>query len=481
MPKPISVSSIPEMMAMWDDKENQGIDPSTILVSSENIYAWKHLGMNHSFHSSPRIIRHGHGCSVCARKEVLEGYNDLFSCQKELCNEWDYERNIKGPEKYTEHSGEYVYWKCGCCGYGWRAQINSRSKGTGCPNCSSSKQTSFPEQAILYYIKKYCTHPVESHYRFDSKYTIDIFIRKLRIAIEYDGYAWHGSEKAKKREIYKADYCKENTIRLIHIKEQKAKAELNVVDDTIAYFRDKHDDSLNDVIYILLTKILMIKTISRSEINVIRDKNLIYRNYKLHLVENSIAVKFPQLVEEWDERANFPLRPETTSYQSNDKIHWVCKKYKHSFVMSVDKRTGRNYQCPYCSGRKLLVGFNDFKTWCEENDRIDLLEEWDFPKEPSQYLKGNKSEQINWKCCRCGNNWTAPILTRVHGYKNCERCEKTIKYKRILKCDLDGTVICEYPSASRASEETGLWRAKIVNAVIDKTEYGGHLWQLSTI
>ena len=87
-----------------------------------------------------------------------------------------------------------------------------------------------------------------------------------------------------------------------------------------------------------------------------------------------------QLMAEWDwERNNsMGLNPSLLLQYSNKRAWWKCN-CRHSWVASIAKRTvGRG--CPFCSGKKILQGYNDLATTNPE-----LLEEWDYNKnkEPS--------------------------------------------------------------------------------------------------
>ena len=74
----------------------------------------------------------------------------------DLLNEWNYELNGElFPEDFLCGSGKKVWWKCKK-NHEWETAVcNRTSLNRACPFCSASKQTSFPEQAILYYINKY--------------------------------------------------------------------------------------------------------------------------------------------------------------------------------------------------------------------------------------------------------------------------------------------------------------------------------------
>ena len=72
-----------------------------------------------------------------------------------------------------------------------------------------------------------------------------------------------------------------------------------------------------------------------------------------------------ELVYEWDYDKNFPLLPSMLSTGSNQKVYWKCEN-GHSWSASLKERTNRSNRkgtgCPYCSGNKVLTGFNDVST-----------------------------------------------------------------------------------------------------------------------
>ena len=76
------------------------------------------------------------------------------------------------------------------------------------------------------------------------------------------------------------------------------------------------------------------------------------------------------LLKEWDESRNFPLTPDTVSYGSKKKVWWTCEN-GHSWQTTVHVRS-EGSGCPYCTGRKVLPGFNDLETLYP-----DVVAQWD--------------------------------------------------------------------------------------------------------
>ena len=126
------------------------------------------------------------------------------------------------------------------------------------------------------------------------------------------------------------------------------------------------------------------------------------------------------LLKEWDYEKNSKLKiiPNNISYGSAKKVYWICKR-GHSYCESVYNRLhGRG--CPYCSNRRILMGYNDLATTNPE-----LLEEWDYERNDKFGITPNNisygfSKKVWWKC-KQGHDWSANVNSRVKG-SGCPYC-----------------------------------------------------------
>lgn len=113
------------------------------------------------------------------------------------------------------------------------------------------------------------------------------------------------------------------------------------------------------------------------------------------------------LLKEWDESRNFPLTPDTVSYGSKKKVRWTCEN-GHSWQTTVHVRS-EGSGCPYCTGRKVLPGFNDLETLYP-----DVAAQWDREKNgslsPRDVSTGSKI-RIWWRCPE-GHSWQSPVAQR---------------------------------------------------------------------
>lgn len=133
---------------------------------------------------------------------------------------------------------------------------------------------------------------------------------------------------------------------------------------------------------------------------------------------NDLASQFPQIAGEWHPTKNGVLTPEQVTPASNRKVWWRCP-LGHDYQATVASRTRRHAGCPYCSGRKVLAGFNDLAS-----QRPALAREW------KQLLNGDltpqdvtpASHKKVWWQCPAGHVWQATVYSRTHGGSGCPVC-----------------------------------------------------------
>ncbi|MBX4152233.1 zinc-ribbon domain-containing protein [Paenibacillus lautus] len=127
------------MCEEWHQEKNAPLTPFDVLYGSKKRVWWTCKKCLSDYECVVYAKPLGKGCPYCAGKKVNE-YNNLLAQKPELCDEWDYEKNLKSPRDYTVSSGKKVWWVCKKCKNGWEAIINNRSiKNKGCPVCSGHK------------------------------------------------------------------------------------------------------------------------------------------------------------------------------------------------------------------------------------------------------------------------------------------------------------------------------------------------------
>ena len=88
------------------------------------------------------------------------------------------------------------------------------------------------------------------------------------------------------------------------------------------------------------------------------------KNRKLLRGFNDLATAYSELVAEWDFERNGDLKPTDVIANSNKRVWWKCEEgHEWSGLIANGARKGKaDPGCPYCSGRKVLAGYNDLAT-----------------------------------------------------------------------------------------------------------------------
>ena len=395
----------PVLATEWNYERNCGLMPMDVLPNSNKKVWWK-CSKGHEWQSTVANRNNGNGCPYCLGRYAVKGENDLQTVNPALAKEWNYEKNddLK-PEEFTANSNKDVWWKCSK-GHVWHASIANRSKGNGCPVCNSERKTSFPEYALAYYLKRSGLDVVHS-YRAKG-YELDIYIPSLKIAIEYDGYYWHKNRMRK--DIEKNYKCKKDGIKLYRLRE--GLPPLN--DSSIDYIVQENQKNLSKVLEAVLSEIIGDCISVDMETDAVAIENLRVLTEK----ENSLFFSNPETTGEWHYEKNGVLKPEHFAPNSHRKVWWKCQ-IGHEWQATIANRNkGRG--CPYCSGKKVLPGYNDLQTV-----NPALANEWNYEKNTGVRpidVTPNSNKKAWWICSN-GHEWEAKINNRNNG-NGCPICRR---------------------------------------------------------
>lgn len=396
----------PELAAEWHPTRNGNITPKMVKAgSSERRYWW--IGKcGHEWQANVSNRTYGTGCPICAGKIVLSGFNDLATTHPELATEWHPEKNRElTPQQVVAGSSKAVWWICRK-GHEWSATVNHRSAGTGCPKCANELQTSFPEQAILYYFKKIMS--AENRYTEFGK-EIDVWLPDLYAGIEYNGY-WHRTNQ--EADAKKIAFFAERNIRILTVKEGEKE---QIVGDTIEYRYSPNKDSLDWAI----GSLFQLLHLTSPHIDSDEDSSEIYAQYIELEKQNSLAVKYPHIASEWHPERNGKLKPENISAHSDKKFWWLCSKCGYEWKTNPLHRS-QGTRCPVCTNQKVKVGYNDLAT-----TNPNLAAEWHPTKNgeltPQMVTAGSSRKKVWWECPTCGHEWQVGVAYRSQG-RGCPVC-----------------------------------------------------------
>ena len=139
-------------------------------------------------------------------------------------------------------------------------------------------------------------------------------------------------------------------------------------------------------------------------------------NRKVLIGYNDLQTANPSLSKEWHYENNQGLTPMDITSNSDKKVWWRCNEGHEWQARIADRSKGNG--CPYCAGKKVLVGYNDLNTV-----NIELAKEWNYEKNNSltpMDVTANSDKKVWWKCSK-GHEWVAKIYSRSNG-SGCPAC-----------------------------------------------------------
>jgi len=409
----------------------------------------------------------GHGCAKCGRIIAAEKRHlaavkkhNLKTMFPEIAKEWDYESNEKRPEDYSYGAADTVFWICPV-GHSYRTKICLRTcNGVGCSICNKINHSSFPEQAIIYYLNKGKITTINSFREGLGRFELDVYLPDYEIGIEYDGAIAH-SEKTIGKEERKYLLCKERGIKLIRIREDESGLnDLKICDYSIKSEYATMNKSKLDVALKELFALLNVTV----DVNTLRDERQILEQYYSRLKNNSLAEVFPEIASEWNQELNGNLSPEMFFSHSNYKVWWNCLNGHKPYKMSINDRV-RGHGCSECSGTKKYTQETFEDKIQIVNPRVKVI---------GTYI--NNKTPIQCQCLVCNTIWQAlpGDLLKGHGCNKCAQLIRDAGKKKKVICIDTKTV---YSSITEASKETGISFTAISKCVRKESNLaGGKRW-----
>ena len=212
----------PKLSKQWHPINNGKLTPIEVKFNSGKKVWWKCDKANdHVWIASISHRNNGSGCPICSGRKVVLS-NCLETLNPELAKEWHPTKNGDlTPYKVSLNSGKRVWWKCPKGDdHEWKASLNSRSDGIGCPYCTLTPQSK-QELTITFELIKLFKNidPKGLKTRLDGKLrAIDIFIPKFNLCVEFDGHYWH-KEKEEIDKI-KSEMLFDKGFKVIRVREE---------------------------------------------------------------------------------------------------------------------------------------------------------------------------------------------------------------------------------------------------------------------
>ena len=399
----------PTLAKMWHPTKNGNLKPSDVMAGSCKKVWWQlsyhDLKTNKIFdfewEDSIKTMNKEMSNPYISNHKVFKGFNDLetwckVNKRKDILLDWNEKSNNFKPTEIIYGSPKRISWKCHVCGHEWNTKLVERTKHhTKCPNCNKWYRTSFPEQVILYYLRKSNIEVMDSYKpNWLSPQELDIYLPVFKVAIEYDGSKYHQNVS---KDLLKAKTCNKNGVKLIRIRESKCPPFMSN-ECSIIKLENKSYEELKKAI------LEIFKTIDFNppEIDILKDSIEIKAKYYVKKREKSLSSLYPSLCKEWHPTLNGSLNPEMFAKSSSESVWWKCAKCGNEWKTIISNRTGNNSQCPVCAIKSRTI--NQTKIiMCRETGDI-------FMGTKEAAIKYNVSDRHVSNCCRKNK----PLLKKYH-------------------------------------------------------------------
>jgi hypothetical protein len=409
-------TEFPELVREWDFEKNQNTRPENYTPRSTKKVWWR-CEKGHSWQATicNRTRKWKSACPFCTNR-MLCADNSLAQVRPDIAKDWHPNKNAPlTPNDVVAGGSKKVWWVCKH-GHEWQATIGHRViSGTGCPKCSL--QTSRIEMAI--YSELYALFDDVAWREKIAGYECDIFLQDKNIGIEIDGVFWHS--RRPEQELAKSTAFESEGLLLFRLREEG----LQPLSERDVSFKFSDDEFL--VVSRLASSLLKHARLADNQRiklrNYIEGPGLINEKLYRKLVANlpappldqSLAVKQPDIAKQWAYDLNAPLLPEHFRCAANKKVWWRCPK-GHTWKASINHRA-RGSGCPACAGQVVTDEVNLAMLYPK------LAREW-HPKKngnlrPEDILP--KSNLNIWWLCSNGHEWQAQPNNRAKG-SGCPYC-----------------------------------------------------------
>jgi len=420
------VTLYPEIAAQWHPTKNVGVLISKIRPGSHRKLWWR-CEKGHEWQAEVKSRVSGSGCPICSGRIVLKGETDFATLFPILAGEWHPTKNGGLlPNEIRPRSNRKIWWRCEK-GHEWQAALSSRVNGYGCPICSG--------KAV-----------VEGQNDFSSRYPAiakqwhpqkNGTMKPTMVASQSNRIAWWQDEFGHESRTSIASRVKGSGCPICLNKQL-----LSGFNDLQTRFPEIAKEWDSEKNGITPGKVLPNNDKAwwrcpygheyETTISSRTTKNTgcpICAGKEVAVGVNDLATSYPQLAQEWHPQKNGRLLPTMVTAGSNKRVWWQ-DEFGHEWMASVVSRTSKDAGCPYCSGRKVSVGFNDLAS-----QEPKIAEQWhptlNGTRTPEMYTCG--SNQKIWWQCNEGHVWQAPIGRRVYQHSGCPVCSGNVSRKKLLK------------------------------------------------
>ena len=367
-------------------KEADGWDPATLTSGSNKKVLW-HCSEGHNWEISPnsRTGSKKSGCPICSGLKTWKGHNDLFTLFPEIARQasnWD-------PTEFKPGSNKKVTWVCDL-GHQWKAEIAKRAiRGDGCPVCSGR----------------------QTFAGFNDLETMD-----PKLASEANGWDPRSVTVSSRKKLEWK--CKKGHKWVATVSDRSTGTDCPVCANKklltgfndlltthpeIASEADGWDPSI--ILTVSGARVYWRCNLGHRWESSVRARSKsgltcrVCSGLEVLAGYNDVATTHPNIAKE----AN-GWNPTEMIAGTASKLHWKCELGHEWMARGYSRKLGSS--CPICTGKQLLVGFNDLLTTHPEI--ASEADGWD----PSTVTFGNGRFKKDWKCKK-GHKYQSTVNNRT--------------------------------------------------------------------
>lgn len=361
-----------------------------------------------------KIHDQGFRCPYCENKKALKGYNDFEHLYPVLAQDYDEEKNgNKASEVVVSYRN--VYFKCKNGHSFVRPIIRHVELNGQCPICSGTVlkkgsndlATIYPAVILFWDYEKNEKRPDQVLATLDNSYHF----------VCSNGHHF----KCTLRELVENDFhcpvCEGKRV-------DPEKTSLQALNPELASeFSVNNKSTASQIAFDTSRKVLWtcpacgedyLYPVNERKIG---DNSCPYCNHtKLKSGVNDLTITNPQLASEFSPR-NDKKANEVGEWQKYE-VFWICPTCKQEFRREVRKMTAGVDECPICTGRVAIEGYNSL---ADEHPEIVSLWSINNDKKPTE-VTSTSSYSALWCCPTCGEEYRGQVRDMVSGAVDCPIC-----------------------------------------------------------
>lgn len=403
----------PIFLKEWSSKNEISLHRASMYQEYKK-YWWNCSKCNGEYRCSIPIRREvTNSCPYCNKEQILKGYNTLADQYPVLAKYWSSKNELEpGNITLDPLENKRYLWKCVSCHMDFKSMFREVLKAYGeieiaglsdiCPYCT--RELPNPQTESLNIVKPFLIE--EWHKNISNSKPIEEFFPESEIKLWWKCRNCHGQFLARICDREENDdccpYCSGRTVLAGFNDLETVHPEL--LNEWSSKNIKKMSEVLANSTMLALWECHSCHGIFQKQINKRINEGHVCpycSNKKVLSGFNNLDITHPELIPVWHPKNKISIKKVTAT--SSKIVMWSCQKCKENYSESIRNRVQKNFECPYCSGKKILKGFNSFDVKYPH-----LMKEWDYLNNvlllnPSEISESN-TKSVWWICQNDSNH-----------------------------------------------------------------------------